>query len=170
MADILQQVKAVSVDVNGQILLGIIEELDIADMELETEEVRLGGMDGTVEVETGQMKMDTTIKLKGIHKVLAAAWGTGVPDTKIIVRGAIEDYDGTVSPVQYTMIGLATAYRHGDTLKGRGELPTTELVLNANFYEHKIDGETIQKIDFLNMIREIDGTDRLAAIRAAIGA
>jgi len=170
MADVLQQLKAVSLYINGEILLGVIDEIDIPDVELETEEVRLGGMDGYIEIETGQQKMECTMKLKGIHKVLASAWGTGVPDTKVEVRGAREDYDGNVTAVKYLMTGLATAYRHGDAFQGRGELPTTELVLNVHTYEHTIDGDVSQKIDFLNMIREIDGDDRLADIRAAIGA
>ena len=170
MADIVQQLKAVSVIVNGEILLGTVDEVDVPEMELETEEVRLGGMDGTLDVETGQVKMEATIKVKGIHKVLAGAWGTGVPNTRIEVRGAREDYDGNVTPVKYLMVGLATMYNHADALQGRGELPTTELKINPNFYQHEIDGEVIHTIDILNMIREVEGNDRLAAIRAAIGA
>lgn len=170
MANVIQQLKAVSLFVNGEILLGVTDEVDIPEMELETEEVRLGGMDGKVVVETGQELMECTIKVKGIHKVLAGAWGTGVPNTRIEVRGAREDYDGVVTQVKYLMVGLATMYNHADPLQGRGELPTTELKINPNFYEHEIDGEVIQSIDILNMVREIEGADRLAEIRAAIGA
>ena len=170
MANLVQQLKAISLFVNGIILIGVIQKVDVPEMELETDTVRLGGMDGEVDIETGQAKMECTIQLRGIHKVLAAAWGTGVPDTKIEVRGAREDFDGTVTPVRYEMIGLATAYRHSDSLEGRGELPSTELMITPHYYKHEVDGEVVQEIDVLNMIREIDGTDRLAAIRAAIGA
>ena len=170
MADVIQQLKSVSVTVNGEILLGVVDKVDIPEMELETEEVRLGGMDTYLKVETGQSAMECTVTLKGIHSVLATAWGTGVPDTRIEVRGAREDYNGNVTQVKYIMVGLATAYRHADALEGRGELPTTELVINPNYYEHSIDGQVEQKIDVLNMIREVAGNDRLERIREVIGA
>ena len=170
MADVIQQLKAVSVTVDGEILLGSVNEVDIPDLELETEEIRLSGMDGTIDVETGQVKMESTISVKGIHRALAVSWGKGVPNTRVEVRGARENYDGSVSAIKYVMVGLVTMYTHAEALQGRGELPTTEININPNFYEHTIDGEVVQSIDVLNMVREIEGTDRLAEIRAAIGA
>ena len=168
MANIIQQFKSINAFINGVVLQGTIDGFEPPTVTSETEEFRAGGMDGYVDVETGQEKMECSLMTKGIQPDIIGAWCSGKPDTRLEVRGALENYDGTVKSVVYEMTGLVTTIEH-DELQGRGELPRVTLTMNPNFYKMTLDGEVKYEIDVVNNQRIIDGTDRLAEIRAAIG-
>ena len=50
-----------------------------------------------------------------------------------------------------------------------GQKAAKEYTVDCRYYRYEQDGEVIHEIDVVNMIRVINGTDRLAEIRAAIG-
>ena len=168
MGNIVQQVKQINTFLNGSILFGNIEEINVPDIELLTEEVR-PNTDGIVDVETGLQKMDVELKVRGIHSEVAQAFGSnaGNPNTRLEVRAALENYAAETVQASWNFVGLAKMYAT-DPLQGRSELAMTTLTINCNFYEHIIDGVEQHYIDILNDIRRIGGVDRLAAIRAAI--
>ena len=148
--------------------LGTIEEVNIPDLELNTEEVQ-PGTDGTIDVETGLAKMDVELAVRGIHADIASAFGSGgVPDTRLEVRAALENVQGETVNATWVCVGLAKMYST-DPLQGRSELAQSRLTINCYFYEHIIDGATVHQIDVMNDVRMINGVDRLASIRAAIG-
>ena len=166
--NIVQQCKQIHAILNGVSLFGEIDEINVPDLELETEEVR-PNTDGTIDVETGLAKMDVELKARGIQTEIAQAFGGGTPTTRLEVIAALEDYDGagTARPAKWIFVGLAKGYST-DPLQGRSELPMTTLTINVNFYEHYIDGAEQHYIDILNDIRRIGGVDRLESIRNAI--
>ena len=168
MANIVQQVKQINAFLNGAILFGNIEEINVPDLELQTEEVS-PNTDGIIDVETGLAKLDVELKVRGIHAEVASAFGSdaGNPTTRLEVRAALENYAGETVRADWTFVGLAKMYTT-DPLQGRSELAMTTLTINCNFYEHIIDGVEQHHIDILNDIRRSGGVDRLAAIRAAI--
>ena len=168
MANIVQQVKALNAFLNGAILFGNIEEINVPDLELNTEDVQ-PGTDGMVQVETGLALMDVELAVRGIHADVAAAFGSGgEPTTRLEVRAALENVQGDTVSATWVFTGLAKMYSV-DPLQGRSELAQSRLTINCYFYEHVIDGVTIHSIDVMNDVRMINGVDRLASIRDAIG-
>ena len=168
MANIVQQVKQINAFLNGDILFGNIEEVNVPDLELTTEEVK-PNTDGTVDVETGLAKMDVELKVRGIHPEVQAAFGSeaGNPNTRLEVRAALENYQAETVSAHWNFVGLAKMLAT-DPIQGQSELAMTTITINCNFYEHILDGEEQHYIDILNDIRRIGGVDRLTAIRAAI--
>ena len=169
MSNVVQQAKALDVLLNGNILFGNIEEFNVPDLELQTEEVR-PGTDGIIDVETGLAKMDVELMVRGIHVDVASAFGgTGEPNTRIEARVALENVNVEgAKNLTYTCVGLAKMYSE-DSLQGRGELPKSTLTMNCYYFKKVQDGVTVHEIDVMNDIRMTNGVDRLAAIRAAIG-
>ena len=166
--NIIQQCKQIHCILNGVSLFGEIDEINVPDLELLTEEVR-PNVDGTLDVEMGLAKMDVELKARGIQTELAQAFGSeaGNPTTRLEVIAALESYQAEVVPAKWNFVGLAKMHAT-DPLQGRSELPMVTLTINVNFYEHFIDGEEQHYIDVLNDIRRIGGVDRLEAIRNAI--
>ena len=168
MGNIVQQVKQINAFLNGAILFGNIDEVNVPDLELATEEVR-PNTDGIVDIEMGLQKLDVELKVRGIQPEVQRAFGSdaGNPTTRLEVRAALENNAAETIQASWNFVGLAKMLTT-DPLQGRSELAMTTLTINCNFYEHIFDGEELHYIDILNDIRRIDGVDRLAAIRAAI--
>ena len=171
MANVADQFVAINAYFNGTSFLGEVDEFHPPETTLETETYRASGMDGSVALETGMEEMTTSLVLKGIKKDAIKEFGTGDTGVRLQVRGALEGYEfpKTVTPVEYNMTGLVTGIET-ENVQGRGEVPTLTINMSLNYYKYTHGGEDITEIDVLNMERVVDGTDRLEAIRDAIGA
>ena len=158
MANIVPQCRQINCYLDGKILLGDIEEVNVPDIEMETEEVRVG--DATVDVETGLAKMAVELKGHDIQPAVQEAFAraAGKPNTQLKICATLENDVQASWKFRGLLTNIPTTF-----------MPTTTLKLNANFYEHIIDSEEKYYIDILNDIRRIDGKDRLTAIREAIG-
>ena len=168
MPNIIQQLKQYAVYLDGRILQGNVSEVNIPDLDLETQDVRPNTF-GTVEVSTGLKKLNVSIKVRGIHPDVASAFDgvNGEPNTRLDIRAALENYQALTVQAVWEYVGLAKTYAV-EPLRGRGELAVSTLVINANAYKHSIAGREIHYIDILNNIMRIRGHDRLAGIRRAL--
>lgn len=169
MANIVQQFKALNAYVDGVSYLGRVSAFSPAQLAIETEPYRSGGMDVGVPLDTGMKEMEVSLKLNGVHRQVYEQFGKATSDTRIEVRGALEDYDGLVTQVIWNMVGMIKTLPT-EALQGQGEVPAMTIMMGLNFYEIKFDGDEVVYIDAINMIRRINGEDRLDHIRAAIGA
>ena len=61
--------------VDGQGFMGRVDEFELPKLTIKTEEFRAGGMDGTVELDMGQEKMEATLTMSGIDRELVKLWG-----------------------------------------------------------------------------------------------
>lgn len=154
--------------VDGRGHAGKIDELKLPQLSLITEDFRAGGMDAPIEVEMGQEKMEASFTLSGYAKETLALWGIGgATAVPLIARGALEDLDGTVHPVKVTMSGVVKSVEAPNWKAGEKSSPV--FTVSIRYYKYEQDGSTIHEIDVLNMIRVINGVDRLALQRTAIG-
>ena len=171
MANVADQFKAINAYFAGTQFLGKVHEFHPVELELETEPYRAGGMDGSIDLETGLELMTTELTIKGIHREIVQEFGTGNTGVHLQVRGGLEGYEPPliVTPVVYDMTGLVKSIST-ETVQGRGEVPTMTVGMSLNYYKMTFGGEVITEIDVLNMERIVNGTDRLEDLRAAIGA
>ena len=84
------------------------------------------------------------------------------------VRGGLEDYDGSIKQVVFTMRGNVVNMPFG-RIRGRGEVPKMIIEMALSYYKIAIDDTIHIEIDAILMTRIINGVDRLADLRAAIG-
>lgn len=154
--------------VDGRGYAGQVLEYSPPDLSVATEDFRAGGMDAPVAVEMGQEGLETSFQLGAYDRDVLALWGISEgAQVPLTIRGALESYDGTVKPVVHKMRGKITALQRGTWTPGQ-QAPLT-VTMRLEFYEEQHDGEVVNQIDIPNMRRVIDGVDRLADQRAALG-
>lgn len=154
--------------VDGRGYAGQVDEFNAPELTLQTEEYRAGGMDLPIDVTMGMEKLVCDFSLKAFDKNVLAlfgvAQGASVPLT---VREALESFDGTVTPVVHTMRGKLVKIAPGTSKSG--ELPVLKIDMSLTYYKMQHGDTVVHEIDAENMVRIINGTDALAAIRNALG-
>ena len=160
--------KNLNLFVDGRGYAGQIDEYNAPDLTISTEDYRGGGMDAPIALEMGQEPLETSFSLIAYDADVLALWGVAegasVPFT---VRGALESFDGTVKPVVHEMRGKITSLARGTWAPG--QKPALTVTMRLNFYRETHDGTVLHEIDIENMKRVVNGTDRLAAQREALG-
>ena len=154
--------------VDGRGYAGNVEELNLPKLTVQTEEHRAGGMDAPVEIDLGLEKLECDFSTSGIDAEVLKLWGVAPGTvTPFTFRGAVESEDGTVKSVEVRVRGTVKEIDWG-TWKPGEKAPLKALVA-VRYYRLSHDGTVIHEIDDENNNPTINGTDRLAAQRAALG-
>jgi P2 family phage contractile tail tube protein len=147
---------------------GNVEEYTPPALTVQVEDFRAGGMDTSVALDMGQEKLEATFKLSQIAANALRLWGVGQGQTfSLVVRGALEDLDGAVKAEVFTQRGTIRGIEWDSITPG--EKAGVSLTMDIREFSYDLDGVRLHDIDVLNMKRVINGSDRLAAQRAAIG-
>lgn len=159
--------KNINLFVDGRGYAGQIEEFTPPALTLVTEDFRAGGMDAPVELEMGMEKLEASFVLIAYDRDVLALFGVS-PGQQIAftAREVLESFDGTTKAVVHNMRGKIRKLDPGSSKPGEKASLTVELALT--YYRQVHDGRTIHEIDVENMVRVINGVDRLAAQRAAL--
>ena len=154
--------------VDGQGYMGRVDEFELPKLTSTTEDFRAGGMDGMVELEMGQEKMEATLTMSGIDRELVKLWGIYTSaSTPLTARGALQDEDGVITPVEVRLRGKVKELDFG-TWKPGEKVPLKWMVA-VRYYKYTQGGEVVHEIDVERMIRIVDGVDQLAGQRDALG-
>jgi len=160
--------KNLNLFVDGRGYAGQIEEFNPPALTLQTEDFRAGGMDLPVKVTMGMEAMDCDFSLKAYDRDVLAMFGVVEgAQVPLVVREALESFDGTVTPVVRTMRGKIIELDEGTSKPG--EIPLLKVTLNLTYYKMQHGDRVVHEIDAENMVRVINGNDALAAIRGALG-
>lgn len=147
---------------------GNVEEYNAPALTVQVEDFRAGGMDSSVALDMGMEKLEASFKLSKVAAEALRLWGVGAGQTfALIVRGALEDLDGAVKAEVFTQRGTIRSVEFDAVTPGAKAGIT--LTMDVREFAYDIDGVRVHDIDVLNMKRIVNGTDRLAAQRAAIG-
>lgn len=159
--------KNINLFVDGRGYAGQVASVTPPNLTLQTEEFRAGGMDAPIDVTMGMEKMEASFVLRkydaDVLALFGVAEGSIVPLT---FRGALESYDGTVTPVIMNMRGKITGMDPGTWTPG--ELADLTITVSLNYFKQQHGSRTVHEIDVENMVRTINGTDVLARIRSAL--
>ncbi|NKD77359.1 phage major tail tube protein [Haematospirillum sp. H1815] len=159
--------KNINLFVDGRGYAGQISEYNAPELTLVTEDFRAGGMDVPVTLDMGMEPLETSFSLisydRDVLALFGVAEGKSVPLT---VRGALESWDGTVTPVVHHMRGKITKISRGAWTPGqKAELKIT---MRLDYYREEHGGQPVHEIDVINMIRKVNGEDRLEGVRQAL--
>lgn len=154
--------------VDGRGYAGRIDELELPELTVKTEEHRAGGMDAPIDIDLGLEAMEATATLsdydENVIRLFGLANGSAV---QVTARGAMQRDGEAVVPVVCNLRGSIKGMATGSW--AAGEKATLELTFAVRYYRLEIGGENLIEIDVENMIRKIGGTDQLEGIRSAIG-
>lgn len=155
--------------VDGTNYMGDVPEVTLPTLTRKMEEYRGGGMNGPIDVDLGQEKMEAEIKGAGWLKDLMAHWGAGRHDaTMLRFAGAIQSDDSeAVQVVEVVMRGRLAEVDPGSSKAG--EMTERTYKYTLSYYKVTVDGEVELEIDLVNLVENVHGEDRLSAVRAALG-
>jgi P2 family phage contractile tail tube protein len=154
---------------DGDVWQGQIAECAIPKLVRKMEEYRGNGMDGTVELDMGNEKIEFDWTAAGLIVEVFDDFGTSKLDKKMIrFAGAYvrDDIDQTVA------VEIVIRGRHKEIDMGTakpGEDNQIKVMTAVAYYKLIIDGEEIIEIDVIGYVFKVRGVDMLAAKRKALG-
>lgn len=160
--------KNLNLFVDGRGYAGQLDEYTAPELTLVTEDYRAGGMDAPVALDMGMEALEASFSLIAYDAEILAQFGLAEGQSvPLTARGALESYDGTIKAVVHQMRGKITSISSGAWAPGTK--PALSVTVRLDYYKNTINGRTVNEIDVVNMKRIINGVDRLAAVRQAIG-
>ena len=160
--------KYLNLIVDGRGYAGKIEEYNAPDLQVATEEFRAGGMDAPIDIDMGLEKLTCSFVLASYDANVLALWGVKQGSAvQFTARGSLENLNGTTKKVVHNMRGKLIQLARGTW--GSGNKPSLTCTVSLRYYREVIDGNVINEIDVINMVRNINGVDQLAEHRANIG-
>lgn len=160
--------KNLNMFVDGRGFAGQVDEFNPPPLAIKTEEFRGGGMHAPIQLDMGVEAMEAEFTIVQFSADVLALFGLAAGNSvPLVFREALESYDGTVTPVVHTMRGRIKSMNPGTSKAG--EKTTLQCTVAVGYYKLQHGSRVVQEIDVLNMIHLVDGVDRLAGQRAALG-
>ena len=154
--------------VDGRGMAGQVQDVNPPKLTQQTEDFKGGGMVAPVKITVGMEGLTTDFSLISYDSDVLALFGvTEGSNVPLTIRGALESFDGTVTPIVMTMRGKITEQDPG-TWKP-GEVPYLKNTMALNYYKLQHGTTVVHEIDVENMVAIINGTDTLATFRSALG-
>ena len=140
---------------DGNSYLGLVSSLTLPKLTRKLENYRGGGMSGSVAVDFG------------LDELVLQQWGS-VSDIPLRFAGSLQrDDTGDVSAVEVMMRGRHKEFDFGEYKQG--EDTETKVTTQCTYFKLTIDGKQLIEIDTVNMVEIVNGVDRLAQHRTALG-
>lgn len=157
---------------DGLSYMGVVESVTLPKLTRKLEKYRGGGMPGSVSIDFGldDDALSCEWTLGGLPDVeLWAQYASpGADSVPLRFTGSYQrDDTGAISAVEVVMRGRHKEYDGGENKQG--ESGTTKISTECAYYQLTIDGREVIEIDVINMVLKVDGVDRLAEHRKAIG-
>ena len=154
---------------DGNSYLGLVSSLTLPKLTRKLENYRGGGMSGSVAVDFGLDDDALTLEwsIGGLDELVLQQWGS-VSDIPLRFAGSLQrDDTGDVSPVEVMMRGRHKEFDFGEYKQG--EDTETKVTTQCTYFKLTIDGKQLIEIDTVNMVEIVNGVDRLAQHRTALG-
>lgn len=161
--------KNYNVFADGISYMGVVEEVKLPKLSRKMEAFRGGGMDGEVDIDLGQEKLEIEQTLGGFMVEVYKSFGvTKASGVLLRFAGAYQrDDTGTVQAVEVVVRGRHAEIDPGSA-KG-GDKNTTTVKSTLTYYKLTVDGQDIIEIDIPGFLFKVNGVDMLAEQRKAIG-
>ena len=164
-----RKLKNFNVFYNGDNYIGLCAEVELPKLTRKTEDLRAGGMLGTVKVDLGMEGLEINHTYAGFMVDIYRQFGIPEADGVLMrFAGAYQrDDTGAVDAVEIVVRG-----RHSELDPGSakaGDDSEFKVKSDLTYYKLTVNGEDIVEIDLVNMVEVVDGKDRQADIRAGIG-
>lgn len=164
-----RKLKALNLFNDGESYVGEVSEVTLPPLARQMEEYRGGGMNGPIKVDLGMQAMDLEWKCAGFMVGVMRQFGLPYFDgVQLRFAGAYQrDDTGGVDSVEIVVRGRHEEI-NGGTAKS-GDDTEFEVKTTLAYYMLSVNGVVEVEIDFINMVEIVDGFDRLAEQRRAIG-
>jgi len=154
---------------DGLSYAGQVAEVTLPVLERKMEDWRGGGMDGPVKTDHGQEALSMEWTCGGLMDDVLRQYGITTHDgVQLRFAGAYQrDDSGEVDAVEVVARGRHSKIDPGNAKAG--ENTEFKVTSELSYYKLTLNGEDVIEIDLINMIAIVNGEDRLADQRKAIG-
>lgn len=154
---------------DGQTYIGVVEKIKLPDLKRKMEDLRAGGMNGPVKIDMGSDSLSVDHEYAGFVSQVFQQWAiTKIDGVMLRFAGAAQqDDNGTVTSIEVVMRG-----RHEEINPPEGEAgkkSSFKVKSALTYFKYSENGNTIVELDLVNMVEIVNGVDRLAEQRKAIG-
>lgn len=154
---------------NGVSFLGQVATVTVPTLARTMEDYRGGGMDGPVKIDMGQEAIEMEWGCGGFMEEVLDQYGvTAVNGVMLRFNGAYQnDQTGGVTAVEIIVQGRHEEIEAGEAKPGED----TEFNVKSAcaYFKLTVDGRVKIEIDLLNFVFNVNGIDRLAEQRKAMG-
>lgn len=162
------KLKNFNFSVDGTSYLGETTEVTQPKLAMQLEDYRAGGMIAPVGINMGLEKLEMEFKIGGHETDLIKLFGGSINSNVFRFNGAYQhDDDDSVDAVEIVARGRIIEIDEGSSKAGDDTEHSYKVALT--YYKLTVNGIDIIEIDTLNQIYIVDGKDRLAEIRKAMG-
>lgn len=153
----------------GVSFLGQVATVTIPTLARTMEDYRGGGMDGPVKIDMGQEPIECEWGCGGFMEEVLDSYGvTSVTGVMLRFNGAYQnDQTGGVHAVEMVVQGRHEEIEPGEAKPG--EDTEFGVKTTCTYFKLSIDGRDKIEIDLLNFVFVVNGIDRLAEQRRALG-
>ena len=154
---------------DGNSYLGLVSSLTLPKLTRKLQNYRGGGMSGSVAVDFGLDDDALTLEwsIGGLDELVLQQWGS-TSDIPLRFAGSLQrDDTGDVSAVEVMMRGRHKEFDFGEYKQG--EDTETKVTTQCTYFKLTIDGKELIEIATVNMVEVVNGVDRLAEHRTALG-
>ena len=153
----------------GTSYIGEMPEVGLPKLTRKMEDYRSGGMNAPVKLDFGMEGMEAELTAAGYMKELFDTWGTLRHDGVLLrFAGALQGDDSEgVDTLEVVMRGRFTEIDPGNSEPG-GDTEH-KVTTRLTYYKLTVNGDVLAEIDLVNFVEIIDGQDRLAEQRNALG-
>ncbi len=164
-----RKIKNFATFVDGVSYAGEMPEVTLPKLARKMDDYRSGGMNAPVKADFGMEGMEAELTAAGYMSDLFKSWGTLRHDGVMLrFAGALQADDGeNVDALEIVMRGRFSEIDPGSAKAG--EATAIKYKAALSYYKLTVNGETLIEIDAVNMIEMVNGVDRLAESRAALG-
>lgn len=163
-----RKLKAMALFVDGQHYAGECTEVTPPTLERETEDYRAGGMNGPVKLDMGGSELTMKLKMAGHVAAMVAQYGGSLSGTQLRLVQAVQADDAeAVQGVELVARGRMTKFDPGTAKVG--DLTEHEYEFALTYIKWVDNGTTQVEVDYVNMIENVGGVDRMAQTRAVLG-
>lgn len=162
------KLKNFNFSIDGTSYLGETTEVTQPKLAMQIEDYRPGGMIAPVGVNMGLEKLELEFKMGGHEEEVIKLFGGTISGNAFRFNGAYQhDDDDSVDAVELVCRGRIVEIDEGSSKSGDDTEHSYKAALT--YYKKTVNGVDIVEIDTLNQIYIVDGKDRLAEIRKAMG-
>ncbi|MBV8635663.1 MAG: phage major tail tube protein [Burkholderiaceae bacterium] len=154
---------------DGISYIGMVPELTLPKLSRKMEEYIAGGMNGPIEIDMGNEKIELDWSAGGIVVDALKQYGIATHNgVQLRFAGGYQcDDTGEVKAMEVVVRGRHKEIDFGNAKvndKTEHKFKTT-----CSYYKLTVNGENIIELDFINGVETVGGVDRTAEIRRAIG-
>lgn len=164
-----KKLKNFALFVDGVSYVGETEEVTLPKLTRKMEKYRAGGMNGEVSLDFGMEAIEADLTAAGYMKELISTWGTLRHDGVLLrFAGALQGDDSEgVDSLEVVMRGRFSEFDPGKAKAG--DKTEIKYKLAVSYYRLSINGQVLIEIHPVNFVEVVNGIDRLAQVRAALG-